>query len=175
LTGPCNTARFRVRLFAALRERAGWSERSTCAHSWPAHPPPASDLWWQLELGGDGARYDGAPARQPRVAINQGLRQLGSTAARPETSWPSCPDQRRLRPWHLPGADSHHDASIHSPPWPRWHGTWSWKLELDPAARQNHPDKEAAAEAHFNRPGPAASHAARRTPRRASNWSNYPA
>ncbi|NQV11499.1 MAG: MoaD/ThiS family protein [Cyanobacteria bacterium] len=63
-----------VRLFAALRERAGWGERRVAL---PADQPrmSATDLWWQLELGDRAAGADGAqPGSLPsslRVAINQ--------------------------------------------------------------------------------------------------------
>ncbi|WP_311133951.1 MULTISPECIES: MoaD/ThiS family protein [Synechococcales] len=57
------TASITVRLFAALRERAGWAERQVVLPVGAPAPTPAS-LWRQLGLG------DTLPA-QVRVAVNQ--------------------------------------------------------------------------------------------------------
>jgi len=75
LTGPLQHGQIRVRLFAALRERAGWSERSIALTPGQPHPT-ASDLWWQLELGGTAAKDDGALPASLRVAINQAFASL---------------------------------------------------------------------------------------------------
>ncbi|MCP9798744.1 MoaD/ThiS family protein [Cyanobium sp. Lug-B] len=72
----------RVRLFAGLRERAGWGERLI-----PLAPRPdarcttAADLWRQLALGtGPGADSTELPATV-RVAINQAFSAPGSPLA----------------------------------------------------------------------------------------------
>jgi molybdopterin synthase sulfur carrier subunit len=62
----------RVRLFAGLRETAGWGERPMQV---PAGATPRS-LWRQLELagtgpGGDGLKRDAGWPAGLRVAINQ--------------------------------------------------------------------------------------------------------
>jgi len=52
-------AAIRIRLFASLRERAGWSERP-----WPIEPATtAAQVWDQLALGVDRSRV--------RIAVNQ--------------------------------------------------------------------------------------------------------
>jgi molybdopterin synthase sulfur carrier subunit len=56
----------RVRLFAGLREAAGWSERTVQA---PGGASPLQ-LWQQLELAGAGPGGAGLPDGV-RVAINQ--------------------------------------------------------------------------------------------------------
>jgi molybdopterin synthase sulfur carrier subunit len=59
----------RVRLFAALRERVGWAERTLPmpSHGFPETP---SGLWRQLALGdGSDAEAEGLPAGL-RVAVN---------------------------------------------------------------------------------------------------------
>jgi molybdopterin synthase sulfur carrier subunit len=63
-----------VKLFASLRERAGWSERLVAADGLPATP---RSLWRQLQLS-DGAEAGTGRAGQAdalpqgiRVAINQ--------------------------------------------------------------------------------------------------------
>ncbi|WP_254992226.1 MoaD/ThiS family protein [Cyanobium sp. N5-Cardenillas] len=58
----------RVRLFAALRERAGWAERLVPL---AASPTSAADLWQRLAL--DDGSAAGAAGLPPtiRVAINQ--------------------------------------------------------------------------------------------------------
>ncbi|MCX5930352.1 MAG: MoaD/ThiS family protein [Cyanobium sp. CZS 48M] len=57
-----------VRLFAGLREQAGWGERSLAisAQSWPTTP---ASLWRQLGLG------EAVPP-QVRVAVNQAFAAL---------------------------------------------------------------------------------------------------
>ena len=59
-----------VKLFASLRERAGWSERLVTPVTHPATP---LSLWRQLQLPGGGDSADGGnPLPQGiRVAINQ--------------------------------------------------------------------------------------------------------
>ena len=69
---PCPEApgRITVCLFAGLRERAGWSERSVAIGT-DQPRPTAADLWCRLGLG-DGTNP--SEARLPsslRVAINQ--------------------------------------------------------------------------------------------------------
>jgi molybdopterin synthase sulfur carrier subunit len=59
----------RVRLFAALRERAGWAERSLPLEPHGAPPTPAA-LWRQLALGDDPPEQAGAIPATIRVAIN---------------------------------------------------------------------------------------------------------
>ncbi len=67
--GTSIEAMVRVRLFAALRERAGWAERCLPLPL-EGSPPTAADLWRQLALG-EGPSAD-APGLPPtiRVAIN---------------------------------------------------------------------------------------------------------
>ncbi len=57
-----------VRLFASLREQAGWGERRLAISAETAAPTPAS-VWRQLGLG------EAIPA-QVRVAVNQGFAAL---------------------------------------------------------------------------------------------------
>ncbi|MEA5415324.1 MoaD/ThiS family protein [Synechococcus sp. BA-132 BA5] len=65
---PDLTAAVRVRLFAALRERAGWGERLVPL---TASPTSAADLWHRLALDeGSAAGAAGVPP-SIRVAINQ--------------------------------------------------------------------------------------------------------
>lgn len=58
----------RVRLFAALRERAGWSERLI---SLGASPTSAADLWHRLALEDGPVADAGGLPPGIRVAINQ--------------------------------------------------------------------------------------------------------
>ena len=58
----------RVRLFASLREQAGWGERSLAISTESPAPTPAS-LWRQLGLG------EAVPS-QVRVAVNQAFAAL---------------------------------------------------------------------------------------------------
>ena len=75
---PAAVPTVRVRLFAALREAMGWSEKQVAATANPATP---LELWQQLDLAGawraaSGAPAGAAPTREElpvgiRVAINQ--------------------------------------------------------------------------------------------------------
>lgn len=58
----------RVRLFAALRERAGWGERLVPLG---ASPSSAADLWHRLALDDSPAADAGGLPPSIRVAINQ--------------------------------------------------------------------------------------------------------
>ena len=67
--GSTVEAMVRVRLFAALRERAGWAERTLPLAPQGSQATPAS-LWQRLALGqGPPAEAAGLPA-SIRVAIN---------------------------------------------------------------------------------------------------------
>ncbi len=63
MTASVNSTVITVRLFAALREQAGWAERRVELPAGAPAPTPAS-LWPQLGLG------EALPA-QVRVAVNQ--------------------------------------------------------------------------------------------------------
>lgn len=64
MASPAQPALLTVRLFAQLREEAGWSERRIPLDSLQPQPT-AADLWRRLQLGG--------PTLPPtvRIAINQ--------------------------------------------------------------------------------------------------------
>ena len=63
------TAGVRVRLFAGLRERAGWAER-TLPLPHEGSPPTPAALWRQLALGEGPAAGSGDIPATIRVAIN---------------------------------------------------------------------------------------------------------
>ncbi len=58
----------RVRLFAALRERAGWDERLVPLEARPTSP---ADLWKRLGLENGPATGSGEIPPTVRVAVNQ--------------------------------------------------------------------------------------------------------
>ncbi len=64
---PDHVPAVRVRLFADLRERAGWGERLVPLKG---SPTSAADLWRHLALGTDSAAGGGIPP-STRIAINQ--------------------------------------------------------------------------------------------------------
>ncbi|MCP9836300.1 MoaD/ThiS family protein [Cyanobium sp. N.Huapi 1H5] len=62
----------RVRLFAGLRERAGWGERLIHLDARPgAQRTTAADLWGQLALDGAPGEENAELPATVRVAINQ--------------------------------------------------------------------------------------------------------
>jgi molybdopterin synthase sulfur carrier subunit len=62
----------RVRLFAGLRERAGWGERLIELDARPdTQRATAADLWRQLDLGAGSDESSGELPATVRVAINQ--------------------------------------------------------------------------------------------------------
>lgn len=76
-------ATVRVRLFASLREQAGWSEQLVTVQAAEATP---LSLWQQLQLpsGGAGNTMTGTDLGWPegiRVAINQAFAALDSPLA----------------------------------------------------------------------------------------------
>ncbi|MEA5443789.1 MoaD/ThiS family protein [Cyanobium gracile] len=71
---PDLTAAVRVRLFAALRERAGWGERLVPLE---ASPTSAADLWRRLALD-DGPATGGRIPPSIRIAINQAFAAPGT-------------------------------------------------------------------------------------------------
>jgi molybdopterin synthase sulfur carrier subunit len=67
MDGRADSPAIRVRLFAGLREQAGWSERECRPLQAPAKP---AGIWAQLQLPGDPS--------QVRVAINHRFAALDS-------------------------------------------------------------------------------------------------
>ncbi|MCP9773817.1 MoaD/ThiS family protein [Synechococcus sp. Tobar12-5m-g] len=59
-----------VRLFAGLRERAGWSERAVAIGTGQPRPT-AADLWCRLGLGDGTGKPEGSLPGALRIAINQ--------------------------------------------------------------------------------------------------------
>jgi sulfur-carrier protein len=72
MPAPQAPGRITVRLFAGLRERAGWSERFVAIEA-DQPRPSAADLWCRLGLGDGTGQSEARLPSSLRIAINKGF------------------------------------------------------------------------------------------------------